>query len=94
MLASGEALDVEPGAWLWKDPSVQMQVTTVAGSQRGGGILGAISGFVAGSSIVMNRFIGPGRIGLQSMTYHPPTAEGAPRAGGQSNTDINLRDIF
>jgi uncharacterized protein (AIM24 family) len=76
MLAPGEALDIEPGAWLWKDPSVQMQVTTVAGSQRGGGILGAIGGFMAGASIILNRFIGPGRVGIQSMTYHPPTAEG------------------
>src|SRR5579859_3826232 len=88
MLAPGEALDVEPGAWLWKDPSVQMQVTTVAGSQRGGGILEAIGGFVAGSSIILNRMIGPGRVGIQSMTYHPPTAEGAQQAGGQSNLDL------
>lgn len=85
MLAPGEALDIEPGAWLWKDPSVQMTVTTVAGSQRGGGILGAIGGFVAGASITLNRFIGPGRIGIQSMTYHPPQNEGAPQAGGTSN---------
>ncbi|MBO0782165.1 MAG: AIM24 family protein [Ktedonobacteraceae bacterium] len=91
-LAPGEALDIEPGAWLWKDPSVQMTVTTVAGSQRGGGIFGAIAGFVAGASIIMNRFIGPGRVGIQSMTYHPPTAEGSPQAGGQSN--LNLGDIF
>jgi uncharacterized protein (AIM24 family) len=95
MLAPGEALDVEPGAWLWKDPSVRMEVTTVAGSQRaGGGILGALGGFMAGSSITLNRFIGPGRIGIQSMTYHPPQSEGAPQAGGQSNLDINMRDIF
>ena len=97
MLAPGEALDVEPGAWLWKDPSVRMEVTTVAGSQRGGGILGAIGGFFAGASITLNRFIGPGRIGLQSMTYHPPQTEGAPQDGGQSNMDINLgglRNIF
>ncbi len=92
MLAPGEALDVEPGAWLWKDPSVQMTVTTVAGSQRGGGILGAIGGLMAGASFVMNRFIGPGRVGIQSMTYHPPTAEGATQAGGQSN--INLGNLF
>ncbi|WP_069804801.1 AIM24 family protein [Thermogemmatispora onikobensis] len=85
MLAPGEALDIEPGAWLWKDPSVQMTVTTVAGSQRGGGILGAIGGFVAGASITLNRFIGPGRVGIQSMTYHPPENEGAPQAGGTSN---------
>ncbi|QBD80054.1 AIM24 family protein [Ktedonosporobacter rubrisoli] len=94
MLAPGEALDVEPGAWLWKDPSVQMTVTTVAGSQRGGGILGAIGGLVAGASIVLNRFVGPGRVGIQSMTYHPPTTEGAPQAGGQSNLNLNLGDLF
>ncbi|GCE18443.1 AIM24 family protein [Dictyobacter kobayashii] len=85
MLAPGEAIDVEPGAWLWKDPSVQMQMTTVAGSQRGGGILGAIGGLMAGASFTLNRFIGPGRVGIQSMTYHPPTTEGSPQAGGQSN---------
>jgi len=88
VLAPGEALDVEPGAWLWKDPSVQMTTTTVAGSQRGGGILGAIGGMMAGASIILNRFIGPGRVGIQSMTYHPPTPEGAQQAGGQNN--INL----
>jgi len=89
MLAPGEALDVEPGAWLWKDPSVQMEPTTVIGSQRsGGGIFGAIGGMMAGSSIIMNRFIGPGRVGIQSMSYHPPTAEGAQQAGGQSNMNI------
>lgn len=92
MLAPGETLDVEPGAWLWKDPSVQMSVTTVAGSQRGGGILGAIGGLVAGSSFILNRFTGPGRLGIQSMTYHPPQAEGAQQAGGQSN--INLGQFF
>lgn len=92
MLAPGETLDVEPGAWLWKDPSVQMTVTTVAGSQRGGGILGAIAGFAAGSSITLNRFTGPGRLGIQSMTYHPPQPEGAQQAGGQSN--FNLGQLF
>ena len=97
-LAPGETLDVEPGAWLWKDPSVQMAVTTVAGSQRsGGGILGAIGGFMAGASFVLNRFTGPGRIGIQSMTYHPPQAEGAQQSGGQSNlggTINTLSNLF
>ena len=88
MLAPGETLDVEPGAWLWKDPSVQMQVTTVAGSQRGGGIFGAIGGLMAGASIILNRFTGPGRLGIQSMTYHPPQSEGAQQAGGQQNIDL------
>jgi uncharacterized protein (AIM24 family) len=92
MLAPGETLDVEPGAWLWKDPSVQMNVTTVSGSQRGGGLLGAIGGLVAGASFVLNRFTGPGRVGIQSMSYHPPTPEGATQAGGQSN--LNLGQFF
>ncbi|HLH61400.1 MAG TPA: AIM24 family protein [Ktedonobacteraceae bacterium] len=93
-LAPGETLDVEPGAWLWKDPSVQMTVTTVAGSQRGGGFLGAIGGLVAGASIILNRFTGPGRIGIQSMTYHPPVAEGATQAGGTSNLGGTLGQLF
>jgi uncharacterized protein (AIM24 family) len=94
MLAPGETLDVEPGAWLWKDPSVQMQTTTVASSQRGGGLLGAIGGLIAGASFVLNRFTGPGRLGLQSMTYHPPQNEGAPQAGGQGNFNVNLGNLF
>ncbi len=93
-LAPGETLDVEPGAWLWKDPSVQMTVTTVAGSQRGGGILGDIGGMMAGASIILNRFTGPGRIGIQSMTYHPPVAEGATQAGGTSNIGGTLGQLF
>jgi uncharacterized protein (AIM24 family) len=93
-LAPGEALDIEPGAWLWKDPSVQMSVTTVAGSQRGGGILGAIGGMMAGASIILNRFIGPGRVGIQSMTYHPPQAEGAQQAGGTPNLGGTLGQLF
>ncbi len=96
-LAPGETLDVEPGAWLWKDPSVQMVPTTVANSQRGGGIFGAIGGMIAGSSFILNRFTGPGRLGLQSMTYHPPQAEGAQQAGGQSNLGGSfnaLNDLF
>ncbi len=92
MLAPGESLDVEPGAWLWKDPSVQMEPTTVMGSQRGGGIFGAIGGFMAGASIIMNRFTGPGRVGIQSMSYHPPTPEGTQQAGGQAN--MNLGQFF
>jgi uncharacterized protein (AIM24 family) len=94
MLAPGETLDVEPGAWLWKDPSVQMTVTTVAGSQRGGGILGAIGGMMAGASIILNRFTGPGRLGIQSMTYHPPQSEGAQQAGGTSNMQGTWGQLF
>src|SRR5260370_5212293 len=60
MLAPGETLDVEPGAWLWKDPSVQMTVTTVSGSQRsGGGILRATCGTMARASSILTPFPSP-----------------------------------
>ncbi len=88
-LAPGETLDVEPGGWLWKDASVQMTTTSIASSTRGG-LLGALGNLVAGASVTLNRFTGPGRIGIQSMTYHPPTIEGATREGGQSNFSFNF----
>ncbi|KAJ3152384.1 hypothetical protein HK101_001818, partial [Irineochytrium annulatum] len=55
VLAPGEALDVEPGAWLWKDPTVTIQTVSVGASagnqnmQQGGfgKIMGAIAGAVA-----------------------------------------------
>ncbi len=83
-LAPGETLDVEPGGWLWKDSTVQMTTTSIASSTRGG-FFGALGNLTAGASITLNRFTGPGRVGIQSMTYHPPAPEGAQRAGGQSN---------
>jgi uncharacterized protein (AIM24 family) len=74
-LAPGEVIDVEPGAWVWKDASVQMNTVTALQSGGGGGIMGAIGAMVGGVSFILNRFTGPGRLGLQSMTYHPPAAE-------------------
>ncbi|MEH2468103.1 AIM24 family protein [Nostoc sp.] len=82
-LAPGEVLDVEPGAWLWKDSSVKME--TVTALQSSGGIFGVIGVMLGGISFTLNRFIGPGRLGLQSMTYHPPASEGAAQVGGSSN---------
>lgn len=61
-LAPGEVLDVEPGAWLWKDSSVKMETVTVL--QSSGGIFGAIGVMLGGISFTLNRFIGPGRLGL------------------------------
>jgi uncharacterized protein (AIM24 family) len=69
-LAPGEMLDVEPGAWLWKDSSVRMSVTSIVGSGHGG-LVGALGNLMAGISVSLNRFTGPGRIGIQSMTYVP-----------------------
>jgi uncharacterized protein (AIM24 family) len=64
-LAAGEQIDVEPGGWLYKDPSVQMNTQF----QRL-----ATGLFASAGQIVWNRFTGPGRVALQSMYYHPPTA--------------------
>jgi uncharacterized protein (AIM24 family) len=93
-LGPGEQLDVEPGAWLWKDASVQMDTVTVLQSGGGGGLMAALGAFVGGASLVMNRFTGPGRLGLQSMTYHPPAAEGAQQQGGTSNVGGVLGSLF
>lgn len=70
VLEPGEVLDVEPGAWLWKDSTVQMSATSLVGSGHGG-LVGAIGNLMAGISVSLNRFIGPGAIGIQSMTYVP-----------------------
>jgi uncharacterized protein (AIM24 family) len=61
MLGPGEAIDVEPGGWLYKDQSVRMEIK----------VMGLRSGLFAGSgNLVFNRFFGPGRLGLQSMYMH------------------------
>jgi uncharacterized protein (AIM24 family) len=70
VLEPGEVLDVEPGAWLWKDSTVQMSATSLVGSGHGG-LVGAIGNLMAGISVSLNRFVGPGAIGIQSMTYVP-----------------------
>lgn len=65
LLGPGEAIDVEPGGWVYKDPSVQMQTT----------VQPLATGFLASaSSFTFNRFIGPGRLGIQSMYVHFETA--------------------
>lgn len=65
MLAAGESIDVEPGGWLYKDPSVKMDTSMTRLS----------TGFLAGTNLVLNRFTGPGRVGLQSMYCHLPSEE-------------------
>jgi hypothetical protein len=45
--------------------------------------------------LTLNRFYGPGRLGLQSMTYHDPgVPEGAAQTGGQSNIGGVFGQIF
>jgi len=60
VLAANESIDVEPGGWLYKDPGVRMETTMVRLS----------TGVFAGFSLILNRFTGPGRLGLQSMYLH------------------------
>ena len=63
-LAPGEQIDIEPGGWIYKERSVEMQTTM----QR------LSTGFFAGAGqLVWNRFTGPGRVGVQSMYLHMPT---------------------
>jgi len=64
-LAPGEQIDIEPGGWVYKDRSVSMETQF----QR------LTTGFLASAGrIFWNRFTGPGRVGIQSMYYHPPVA--------------------
>src|SRR5260221_10029765 len=61
VLGPSEAIDVEPGGWLYKDASVRMEIK----------VMGLGSGIFAGSgNLVFNRFYGPGRLGIQSMYMH------------------------
>lgn len=92
-LGPGEMLDVEPGGWLWKDANVRMDTVSVLQS-GGGGLMGALGAFVGGAALTLNRFYGPGRVGIQSMTYHEPQLEGAAQAGGSSNIGNVINSFF
>lgn len=65
-LGAGEQINVEPGGWIYKDPSVRMETQFQKFST---GL------FASATSFVWNRFTGPGRLGIQSMYVHMPTAE-------------------
>jgi uncharacterized protein (AIM24 family) len=60
VLGAGESIDVEPGGWLYKDPSVRMETKMAR----------LTTGVLGGLNLVLNRFTGPGRLGLQSMYLH------------------------
>ena len=59
-----ESIDLEPGGWLYKDPTVAMKTVTQSLSS---GLFGSAASFF------WNRFTGPGRVGIQSM-YVPTLA--------------------
>lgn len=63
MLAAGEQIDVEVGSWVYKDPSVKMETRLQRVST---GLLAS----AGGSSIMCNRFTGPGRVGIQSCSMN------------------------
>jgi uncharacterized protein (AIM24 family) len=57
VLAAGESIDVEPGAWIYKDDTVRMETN----------MQGIATGLFASMNFITNRFTGPGRVGIQSM---------------------------
>jgi uncharacterized protein (AIM24 family) len=60
-LAPGEQIDIEPGGWIYKEHSVQMQTNF---QKLTTGL------FASAGQIVFNRFTGPGKVALQSMYAH------------------------
>ena len=64
-LAQAEQIDVEPGAFMYKDAQVKMETLK----------LGVKTGLMGGTNLFLNRFTGPGKLGIQSMTFHLQTAE-------------------
>lgn len=65
VLAPGEQIDVEPSGWLYKDASVKMETK----------VQNISTGLLSSMNLMMNRFTGPGRIGIQSMYLHMPSSE-------------------
>lgn len=66
VLGPGEQIDIEPGGWVYKDSQVSMDTQF---QKLSTGL------FASAGSLVWNRFTGPGRVGIQSMYVHMPTAE-------------------
>jgi uncharacterized protein (AIM24 family) len=64
-LKAGESILVEPGAFLYKDASVTMEVQR----QK------LTSGLLGGFGMSLARMTGPGRVGIQSMYVHHHSGE-------------------
>jgi uncharacterized protein (AIM24 family) len=74
-LGHGEQIDVEAGAWLFKDPTVKMEAVT----------MGLKTGlFSGGGKLTWNRFSGPGRLAIQTLFISP--IEGAEGTAGAAAT--------
>jgi uncharacterized protein (AIM24 family) len=63
VLEAGESIDVEPGAWIFRDTTVTM--TSTYQDLRTGFFSSANGNFW------MNRFTGPGRVGVQTGAWMP-----------------------
>ncbi len=74
-LGAGEQLDVEAGAWLYKDPTVTMESVTMGLKT---GLMGG------GGKLTWNRFTGPGRLAIQTMFIAP--VEGVEGGNAQAAT--------
>ncbi len=62
-LKDGEGIMIEPGAFLYKDSTVTMDVQPVQ----------LTTGFFGGQSMNLAKMTGPGRVGIQSMYVHHTT---------------------
>ena len=60
-LAPGESIDVEPGGWIYKDRTVEMQTML---QRLSTGL------FASAGQLCWNRFTGPGKIAIQTMYLH------------------------
>ena len=63
MLKPGEVILIEPGAFLYKDSAVTMDVQPIQLS----------TGFFGGQAMNLAKMTGPGRVGIQSMYVHHTT---------------------
>jgi len=63
-LQAGQMIDIEPGGWVYKDRTVQMETQF---QRLSTGLL------ASAGQLVWNRFSGPGRVAIQSMYMHMPT---------------------
>ncbi len=65
-LNAGESIDIEPGGWIYKEQTVQMQTMF---QKLSTGL------FASAGQICWNRFTGPGKIALQTMYCHMEAGE-------------------
>ena len=63
VLKPGESIIIEPGAFLYKDSTVQMNVQMQQ----------LTTGLFGGTAMSLAQMVGPGRVGIQSMYVHHVT---------------------